>query len=296
LFVFAIVAVCVYADCNKYTVKVNDSISLQQALNEAKPGATISVAPGTYTGPFMLKVSGEPDCPITVTASDNKHSPVLTSSESCVLTMDIVSYVTVSQLTFENSTTYGVRMLAANNNVLDHLSFHGFPDCAVYMPDSSYNYFYKNRFSDIGDPSSPGDYGYCFWLGAEGFDCINNTIEACDFGNNLHGDAILLDALSHDNTVLKNTFSGTGSDASYFMRVTGYLNNIVGNTFHNVDNTKMEGGIYCHGSANVFKGNGFVLKLDKYCILEGGNSDQICASNKYQDARALTNGKIDQSC
>ncbi|GAA5165476.1 hypothetical protein GCM10023321_55510 [Pseudonocardia eucalypti] len=54
---------------NGDTVKVTDAGSLSQALSGAKPGQTIELADGTYTGRFVANVAGQEDGPITLKGS-----------------------------------------------------------------------------------------------------------------------------------------------------------------------------------------------------------------------------------
>ncbi|WP_051580107.1 hypothetical protein [Pseudonocardia acaciae] len=51
------------------TVRVTDANSLSQALAGAKPGRTIELADGTYTGKFVINTAGEEGNPITLKGS-----------------------------------------------------------------------------------------------------------------------------------------------------------------------------------------------------------------------------------
>lgn len=51
------------------TVRVTDTASLTSALAAAKPGQTIEMADGTYSGQFAINTAGRPSNPITLTGS-----------------------------------------------------------------------------------------------------------------------------------------------------------------------------------------------------------------------------------
>ncbi|MGH2811272.1 MAG: hypothetical protein ACRDI1_00975, partial [Actinomycetota bacterium] len=54
---------------NGDTINVTDANTLAQALAAAKPGQTIELADGTYTGKFVIKTAGEEGNPITLKGS-----------------------------------------------------------------------------------------------------------------------------------------------------------------------------------------------------------------------------------
>ncbi|MBO9396869.1 hypothetical protein J7400_09260 [Shimia sp. R9_2] len=63
-----------YYEINKKTVWVDE---LQTALNRAQPGDQVLLWPGNYTDPVVLRSSGKPGLPITVTAYDPGQPPLL---------------------------------------------------------------------------------------------------------------------------------------------------------------------------------------------------------------------------
>jgi len=59
-------------------VRVTDSAQLRQAVRHARPGTTVLLAPGEYTGGLYFEnVRGEPGRPITIAAQDAQKPPVI---------------------------------------------------------------------------------------------------------------------------------------------------------------------------------------------------------------------------
>src|SRR5689334_11741512 len=78
------------------TIDVSTAAQLKTALAGAKPGDTIKLADGTYTGNFKTTVSGSSSAPITLTGS---AAAVLTAGGGYGLHLNGASYWQVKGIT-----------------------------------------------------------------------------------------------------------------------------------------------------------------------------------------------------
>lgn len=89
---------------NPRPLRVEDAASLTSALAEARPGDVISVAAGTYLGPFTILASGTPEDPIVIRGDDRDE--VVLDGQACAECSVFVihgSYVHLERLTFQNA-------------------------------------------------------------------------------------------------------------------------------------------------------------------------------------------------
>jgi len=294
LFVLSVGIACVYAQCQTYSVDVHDSVELQTALNEARPGAIINVGAGNYVGPFVAKTSGEEGCPITVRGQGLINSAYLSSKTSEVLRVYMASYVTFDGLYVGNSTFYGVNVVNSSNIVLKSIYLHDLPYGGISLNNSCNCVLDMCVFNVIGDKHNPLSSGYCVGI-TKG--SANNLIKNCIFGGYIQGDAIFMDTLADSNNITQNVFTGSNFSGSQWITSLGTNNLIFDNSFENYDNTKMDAGIIACGISNTYKYNSFNMIIDVYAILDkGGAEERFCDSNKVISGKGLTNGKIDRLC
>jgi hypothetical protein len=91
-------------------IRVRDSEGLRLALREAKPGTTIVLAGGEYTGGFhAANLRGEAGKLITIKAADPKQPPVFTSARAG-LHLSSPAYVTLDSLTFRGLSGNGINI------------------------------------------------------------------------------------------------------------------------------------------------------------------------------------------
>ena len=95
LLLFVILAVASTLSAQEKTVSTRDELT--RAIQNAKPGTTILIAPGTYRGGLsFIQLRGAKDKPIVLAASDPKRPPVFEGGASCFHLTD-PSYLTRSE-------------------------------------------------------------------------------------------------------------------------------------------------------------------------------------------------------
>ncbi|QEH34959.1 hypothetical protein OJF2_35040 [Aquisphaera giovannonii] len=104
------------------TRTVADARQLQDALDHARPGETIRVAPGEYRGSFAARgLRGEPGRPILLKASDPDRRPVFRGGETG-LHLSRVAHVELDGLVFAGATGNGINI--DDGGVLEEPSHH----------------------------------------------------------------------------------------------------------------------------------------------------------------------------
>jgi hypothetical protein len=106
-------------------ITVKDRASLVTALQGAKAGTVIVVAPGTYEGGLSAaKLRGEKGKPVIVRASDPKQPPVFEGGGSGIH-LSACSYVELEHLTFTNAKANGIN--------IDDGGSHGEPSKGIVL-------------------------------------------------------------------------------------------------------------------------------------------------------------------
>jgi hypothetical protein len=88
-------------------VTVQNAAELHGAVREAKPGAVILLAPGTYQSVWIEGVSGAPDKPITIAAADEQRPPVFSSGKE-VIHFSACNYITLRHVHVAGCTANGI--------------------------------------------------------------------------------------------------------------------------------------------------------------------------------------------
>jgi len=299
LLLLAVFVACAHADCTSSVVYVDDKYELQSALMEAVPGRTISLNPNVvFEGSFVMKVSGEEGCPITIKAKNILTRSTIKNDDLVGLKLDGVSWVKIQNIDFEKNNTkmgfYGLSLTNCSNVTVEKCHFDGFDVAGLYMMDSSSNTIASCGFDNTGDKYVGGN---ALWLGYGVSLCEDNLITQCVFGANLTGEAIQLGFSTTGTNISFCSFEGTDGSESAWIRILGYNNTVYSNTFVNPDNTKLETGIFAGGAGNYFEMNTFDLNNNRvYAILNQGSDQTVCASNKAVNAAGVFDGKIDPSC
>ncbi|MEU2436327.1 right-handed parallel beta-helix repeat-containing protein [Streptomyces rubradiris] len=130
------------------TVEVTTAAQLKTALAAARPGDTIHLADGTYTGNFKATTPATAAARITLTGSPGA---VLTADGGYGLHLNGASYWTVGGLTVTGGQK-GIMVDAARGVVLDGVTVHGLDMEGVHFRASSADGVIRNsRIYDTGN-------------------------------------------------------------------------------------------------------------------------------------------------
>jgi len=109
--IFAAVAALVAAttaEVRSEDVLVNNSNTLQSEIAQARPGTTILIQAGQYTGDLHIRdVSGTAGAPITIKGADANDPPVFQGGAQALHLADC-NYVTLANLVIDGCTTNGL--------------------------------------------------------------------------------------------------------------------------------------------------------------------------------------------
>jgi hypothetical protein len=143
-------------------VDVHDSVSLKDALADARAGDAIHLADGTYQGQFTVGQSGTAQAPITLYGSRRAviDGEGIRKGRTIELT---ASYWHLRGFTITNGQK-GLMALGAQHTIVDGLLVHTIGDEAIHFRDnSSDNIIRNNEVRDTGQ-RRPG-FGEAIYLG-----------------------------------------------------------------------------------------------------------------------------------
>ncbi|MFJ5830390.1 right-handed parallel beta-helix repeat-containing protein [Streptomyces sp. NPDC093089] len=241
------------------TVEVATAAQLKTALAGARPGDTIHLADGTYTGNFKATVPGTASARITLTGSPRA---VLTAGGGYGLHLNGASYWTVAGITVTGGQK-GIMADAANGVVIDGVTVHDLDMEGVHFRNSSRNGVLRNsRIYDTGnDGRGMGEGVYIGTANtltdkSDGAQILNNVI-----GPDVGGESVDIKEGTTGARIVGNTFDGRGlTGANYddsWVDVKGNGVLVADNTGVNTTNNGFEthsqqGGWGC---GTVFRGN-----------------------------------------
>jgi hypothetical protein len=131
-------------------VPVSTASGLRAALEAARPGETISLAPGTYNGDFEAAASGTRSAPITLCGPRSAVLKGESITSGNTFYLDHASYWRVAGLTVEGGQK-GIVTDSADHDVLSGLSVSGTGDEAIHLRDfSSHDTVSHNVIRDTG--------------------------------------------------------------------------------------------------------------------------------------------------
>jgi hypothetical protein len=137
-------------DCPEATVEVSSADELQQALDDAKPGAVIGLAPGAYQGEFTATVDGRPDAAITVCGTAESILDGGGIEGGYVFHLDNVAHWVLQGFAVQNGQK-GVMADGTTGSVIRGLQISGVGDEAIHLRDSSTdNRVVGNTITDTG--------------------------------------------------------------------------------------------------------------------------------------------------
>jgi len=288
LIVFAAIVACGFAAaCKRYTVHVSNSKQLADALKNARPGADIKLAPGSYKGSYTVTRSGEPDCEIKI---DGNNAATLTSTDKWVFSFNNVSNIMLMNVEISHVSDYGVIIMGCQQNVgVYGVSFSDIDYTAIMITDSNWSNVGECKFNNIRHS--------CVWIGLDTLS-TDNYVEDCQFQDGLSGEMIILDSGAVNNQIRDNDFSGRDNSWSCWVHVKGSNNLVLDNYFaYQGQNPKFAEGVYCAGNANMYRRNSMGINdgKGKYGFYNEGTDERICLTNAVSGAE-LTNKDYDKSC
>ena len=224
------------------TINVSTSANLLAALKAVKPGDTISLANGTYSGTFIGTTSGTASAPITLTGGSGA---ILTNGDTSGAIGSgygfhlEASYWKLTGFSVDNSSK-GVVLDGANNDVLDGLTVHHIGDEGIHLREFSSNDIVEH--CDVYDTGTgtPG-YGEGIYVGtANG-----------NWGTYTHGKP----DLSNDDQILDNTVGPNVRADNLDVKEATVGGTISGNTF----NSQGETGANYSDDVVAVKGNNYTV-------------------------------------
>lgn len=91
-------------------VDVADDAALRRAIETAKAGTTIRIAPGVYSGGVVGRdLVGKPDAPIVIRGADPKHPPVIRGM-AFAIHLSRVAHLELRDLVVERATDNGINL------------------------------------------------------------------------------------------------------------------------------------------------------------------------------------------
>ncbi|WP_405853037.1 right-handed parallel beta-helix repeat-containing protein [Streptomyces sp. NBC_00090] len=241
------------------TVEVSTAAQLKTALTNVRPGDTIHLADGTYTGNFKALTAGTASARITLTGSSRA---VLTAGGGYGLHLNGASYWTVSGITVTGGQK-GIMADAANGVVIDGVTVHDLDMEGVHFRNSSKNGVLRNsRIYDTGnDGRGMGEGVYVGTANAltdrsDNAQILNNVI-----GPDVGGESVDIKEGTTGARIAGNTFDGRGltganyDDSWVDVKGNGVLveNNTGVNTTNNGFETHSQQSGW--GCGTVFRGN-----------------------------------------
>ncbi|KOG61742.1 sheath polysaccharide-degrading enzyme [Streptomyces antibioticus] len=190
------------------TIEVTTAAQLKTALGAARPGDTIRLADGTYTGNFKATTPATASARITLTGSPGA---VLTAGGGYGLHLNGASYWTVAGVTVTGGQK-GIMIDAATGVVVDGVTVHGLDMEGVHFRTSSTDGVIRN--STIYDTGNDGrGMGEGVYVGtantlsdkSDRIQILNNRI-----GPGVGGENVDIKEGTTGARIIGNTFDGGG--------------------------------------------------------------------------------------
>lgn len=196
-------------------INVSTTSELKSALGAARPGDTIRLADGTYSGNFATTVSGTSGAPITLVGSSNA---VLKAGDSgYVLYLNGASYWTIKGINISGGQK-GIMMDGANHTVIDSVAVHGQQMEGVHFRKSSSDGVIQNsRVYDTGrNGQGMGEGVYVGTANTLDDHSDRDVIKNNTIGPNVGGEGVDIKEGTVGAKIVGNSFDGTGmTDNNY---------------------------------------------------------------------------------
>ncbi|NUK05033.1 right-handed parallel beta-helix repeat-containing protein [Streptomyces lunaelactis] len=278
-------------------IDVTTAAQLKSALTAARPGDTIRLADGRYTGNFKATTPGTSGSRITLTGSSKA---VLTAGGGYGLHLNGASYWTVKGVTVTGGQK-GIMTDTADGVVIDSVTVHGLDMEGVHFRKSSRNGVIKNsRIYDTGNNGSGmGEGVYVGSAGGTSDKSDNVQILGNTIGPDVGGEAIDIKEGTTGAKITGNTFDGRGLTGANFddswVDVKGNNVLVENNTGKNTTNNGYETHTQQSGwgCGTVFRGNTSDLRGstgDKQLAINVTNNSSSCRTTVYA-GNTVTGGK-----
>ncbi|MEV4945912.1 right-handed parallel beta-helix repeat-containing protein [Streptomyces sp. NPDC053755] len=279
------------------TIEVSTTAQLKTALAGVRPGDTIHLADGTYTGNFKATTPGTSAARITLTGSSRA---VLTAGGGYGLHLDGASYWTVKGVTVTGGQK-GIMADTANGVVIDGVTVHGLDMEGVHFRKSSRNGVIRNsRIYDTGnDGRGMGEGVYVGSANTLSDKSDNVQIVGNIIGPDVGGEAVDIKEGTTGARIIGNTFDGRGLTGANFddswVDVKG--NNVL--VENNTGRNTTDNGFETHtqqsgwGCGTVFRGNHSDLTGatgPKQLAINVTNRSGSCPTTVYS-SNTVTGGK-----
>jgi hypothetical protein len=241
---------------------------LSKALAAATPGAVIRLAPGSYAGKFVAKVSGTSDAPITLCGPREAVIDGGSTKSGYSLHLDGASWWKLIGFTVQGGQK-GVVTDHVNHDLIYGLYVHGIGDEAVHLRSASTDNIVDSvTVRDTGSHNTKFGEGiyvgsahsnWCTYSSCGPDLSDRNIIRNCDISQT-SAENIDIKEGTTGGTIANNKLSGVGmvaSAATAWVNVKGNGWTITGN----VGETSIGDGFQVHqvyagwGEQNVFRGN-----------------------------------------
>lgn len=275
------------ANAASSTINVTTATQLSAALAAAKPGETIALADGDYSGQFVATKPGTASAPITLTGSTKAvlHDPLFDLGDTdCPsgktgygLWLQGASYWNLKGFSVTTSKK-GIVLDGASHVTIDGVSVHDIGYEGVHFRKSSAYGVIKNSTIYNTGQEEPG-YGEGVYLGSanSNWECYGadkgkspdagNYIQVLNnkIGPNVAAEGIDIKEGTHDGVISGNTLDGTGekneNSADSTIDVKGDHYTITGNTVKHpyLDGFQVHNVWAKTGCGNTFTKNTFVI-------------------------------------
>jgi hypothetical protein len=284
--------------CPAASVKVSNAATLEQALAQARPGDSISLADGTYVGNFAAEISGTPAKPIFLCGGPRAVIDGGDTEDGYAFHLNRVSYWRLVGFTVRDAQK-GVMADGVVGTVIQGLTVEQIGDEAIHLRAfSSDNVVRDNIVRTTGLRREK--YGEGIYIGtAESNWCTvtNCKTDTSDrnvvLGNHISdttAESIDIKEGTSDGKVIGNTFDGSrlsgshNNDSWVDVKGNGWL--LQGNT----GSHSTEDGFQTHqilegwGTGNTFRGNTANVDGPGYGFHLTSDGNKVTCDNKANDA------------
>jgi hypothetical protein len=283
------------------TISVSTAAQLIAALKAVKPGETIALADGTYTGAFVAKVWGTASQRITLTGSRKAILSAGSITAGYGLSIQ-ASYWNITGLSVTGASK-GIMLDGATYTIIDGVDVGGVGAEAVHFRKNSSNSTLRN--SNIHDTGlAQADYGEGVYIGSaksnwttattpdksDAVQVLNNTI------SNTTGEGIDVKEGTTGGVISGNRFTHSGYSGANFadswvdVKGNGYqvTNNTGSGTL--LDAFQVHLALSGWGNNNVFRGNGISGGVPGYEVwVEKGITGTVVGCKTTTAPKGLSN-------